>query len=79
MNYNKITNDLLAYEFMYTGTSAYECPCSRTNIPNKNVSDDERCLGLRTRKQETAVGDELRVSARECQLLVNFGSLYIPA
>jgi len=45
----------------------------------KNVSDDERCLGLRTRKPATAVGDKLRVSARECQLLVNFGSVHIPA
>jgi hypothetical protein len=43
------------------------------------VSDDERCLGLRTRKLATAVGDKLRVSAQECQLLVNFGSVHIPA
>jgi hypothetical protein len=27
---------------------------SRTNFPSKNVSDDERCLGLRTRKLATA-------------------------
>jgi hypothetical protein len=45
----------------------------------KNVSDDERCLGLRTRKLATAVGDKLRVSARECHLLVNFVSVHIPA
>ena len=45
----------------------------------KNVSDDERCPGLRTRKPATAFGDKLRVSARECQLLVNFGSVHIPA
>jgi hypothetical protein len=45
----------------------------------RDVSDDERCLGLRTRKLATAVGDKLRVSARECQLLVNFGSVHIPA
>jgi hypothetical protein len=45
----------------------------------KNVSDDERCLGLRTRNPATPVGDKLRVSARECQLLVNFGSVDIPA
>jgi hypothetical protein len=45
----------------------------------KNISDDERCLGLQTRKLAKAGGDKLRVSARECQLLVNFGSVHIPA
>jgi hypothetical protein len=44
----------------------------------KNVSDDEQCLGLRTPKLATAVGDKLRGSAWECQLLVNFGSVHIP-
>jgi hypothetical protein len=34
---------------------------------------------LRTRKLATAVGDKLRGSVRECQLLVNFGSVQIPA
>jgi hypothetical protein len=70
--------------FHYTGTSVHERPCSRTirftnKFSDQNVSDDERCLGLRTRKVATAVGDKLRVSARECQLLVNFGSVHIPA
>jgi hypothetical protein len=43
----------------------------------KNLSDDERFLGLRTRKLATS--GKLRASARECQLLVNFGSGHIPA
>jgi hypothetical protein len=60
-------------------TPVHEQFGSRTNFPSKIVSDDERCLGLRTRKLATAVGDKLRVSARECQLLVNFGSVHIPA
>jgi hypothetical protein len=42
----------------------------------KNISDNERCLGLRTRKMATAVRWEYR---RGSHLLVNFGSVYIPA
>ena len=59
---------------LFTNNSVYE-----QIIRTKNVSDDERCLGLRTRKSATAVGDKLRLSARDCQLLVNFGSVHIPA
>jgi hypothetical protein len=42
----------------------------------KNVSDGERCLGLLTRKLATAASREYR---RGSQLLVNFGSVHIPA
>jgi hypothetical protein len=42
----------------------------------KNVSDDERFLGLRTRKLATAASREYQ---RGSQLLVNFGSVHIPA
>jgi hypothetical protein len=56
-------NTPVVFLLEYSGTSVHERPCLRKNFPSKNVSDDERCLGLRTRK--------LRVSARECQLLVN--------
>jgi hypothetical protein len=41
----------------FTNAPVHEQFGSRTNFPRKNVSDDERCLGLRTRK--------LRVSAWE--------------
>jgi hypothetical protein len=44
-----------------------------------NKFSEQKSLGLRTRKLATAVGDKLRVSARECQLLVNFGSVHISA
>jgi hypothetical protein len=54
------------FTFKYSGTSVHE-----QIFRARNVSDDERCLGLRTRKLATAVGDKLRVSAREYQLLVN--------
>jgi hypothetical protein len=62
----------------FTNAPVHEQFGSRTNFPSKKVSDDKQCLGLRTRKLATAVGDKLRVSARECQLPVNFGSVHIP-
>jgi hypothetical protein len=37
-----------------TNAPVHEQFGSRTNFPKKNVSDDERCLGLRTRKLATA-------------------------
>jgi hypothetical protein len=37
----------------FTNAPVHEQFGSRTNFPSKNVSDDERCLGLRTRKLET--------------------------
>jgi hypothetical protein len=42
----------------------------------KNVSDDERLLGLRTRKLATAASWKYQ---RGSQLMVNFGSVNIPA
>jgi hypothetical protein len=63
----------------FTNAPVHEQFGSRTNFPSKKVSDDERCLGIRTRNLATAVGDKLRVSARECQLRVTFGSVHIPA
>jgi hypothetical protein len=62
----------------FTNAPVHEQFGSRTNFQSKNVSDDERCLGLRTPKLATAIGDKLRGSARECQLLVDFGSVHIP-
>jgi hypothetical protein len=64
------------------GPTLVNCP-RFTNAPvheqifrTKNVSDDERFLGLRTRKLATAANWEYR---RGSQLLVNFGSVDIPA
>jgi hypothetical protein len=44
---------------IYSGTSVHERPCSHTirftnNFFEQKVSDDERCLGLRTSKLATA-------------------------
>jgi hypothetical protein len=54
----------------HSGTSVQERPCSRTNFPSK------KHLGWRTvsRVTNTKAGNngKLRVSARECQLLVNY-------
>jgi hypothetical protein len=60
------------YTCLYSGTSVHE-----QIFRAENVSVDERFLGLRTRKLATAVGWEYRRG--ECQLLVNFGSVHIPA
>jgi hypothetical protein len=65
---------------MYTGTSVHERPCSRTirftNIfSEQNVSDDERCLGLRTRKLATAASWEYRRGSVNCWL-TNLVSVY---
>jgi hypothetical protein len=61
----------------YSGTSVHERPCSRTNFPSK------KRLGWRTVSRITNTqadnSGKLRVSARECQFLVNFGSVNIPA
>jgi hypothetical protein len=77
INVGKIEHGTL--EPRFTNAPVHEQLGSRTSFPSKKVSDDERCLGLRTRKLATAVGYKLRVSARECQLLVNLGSGHIPA
>jgi hypothetical protein len=69
-------------KYLYSGASVHERPCSRTIwftnkfFSGKNVSDDERFLGLRTRKLATAASWEYQ---RGSQLLVNFGSVHIPA
>jgi hypothetical protein len=65
---------------IYSGTSVHERPYLRTirftnKFSQKTVSDDERCLGLRTRKLATAASWEYR---RGSQLLVNFCSVHIP-
>jgi hypothetical protein len=67
---------------VYSGVSVHERPCSRTirftnkYSEQKNASDDERFLGLRTRKLASAASWEYQ---RGSQLLVNFGSVHIPA
>jgi hypothetical protein len=58
----------------YSGTSVHESPCSRT-IRFTNKYSDQKRLGWRTvsRIMNTQAGNrgKLRVSALECQLLVN--------
>jgi hypothetical protein len=58
----------------YSGTSVHE-----QIFWTKNASGDEWCLEKRTRKPATTVGDKLRVSAGEHQLLCNFRSVHISA
>jgi hypothetical protein len=53
----------------FTNAPVHEKFGSQTNFESKKVSVDERFLGLRTRKLATAAS----------QLLVNFGSVHIPA
>jgi hypothetical protein len=48
---------------------------SRTNFRIKNVSDDERCLGLRTRKLATATSCEYLRGSVSCWL-TNLVSVY---
>jgi hypothetical protein len=44
----------------FTNSPFYEQFGSRTNFSSKNFSDDERCLGLRTRKLATAASRQQR-------------------
>jgi hypothetical protein len=65
----------------YSGTSVHERPYSRiirfTNkLSEQNVSDDEQCLGLRTRKLATAASWEYRRRNVSCWLtLAQYTSL----
>jgi hypothetical protein len=73
---------------IYSRASVHERPCSRTiRLTNKfseqkpsrmtnGVSDYEHASWQQ--RQATHLGN-LKVTVRECQLLVNFGSVYIPA
>jgi hypothetical protein len=60
----------------YSGASVHNAPVHEQIFRAKNVSDDERFLGLRTRKLATAASCKYQ---RGSQLLVNFGSVHIPA
>jgi hypothetical protein len=66
----------------YSRASVHERPCSR-KIRFTNKFSEQKSLGWRTvsRITNTQAGKsgKLRASARECQLLVNFGSVHIPA
>jgi hypothetical protein len=44
----------ITVEPRFTNAPVHEQIGSRTNFPSKKVSDDERSLGLRTRKLATA-------------------------
>jgi hypothetical protein len=46
--------DACTVEPRFTNAPVHEQLGSRTNFPSKNVSDNVRCLGLRTRKLATA-------------------------
>jgi hypothetical protein len=60
----------------YSGTSVHERPCSR-KIRFTNKFSEQKSSRI-TNTQAGNIG-KLRVSARECQLPVNFGSVHIPA
>jgi hypothetical protein len=72
-----IFGTLCTVEPRTTNASHHEQIGSRTNLPKKKVSGDERCLELRTLKSATTVGDKLGVSAEERQLLCNFRLVHI--
>jgi hypothetical protein len=59
----------------FTNDPVHERFGSRTNFPNKNLSDDERCLGLRTRKLATEASWEYRRGSVSCWL-TNLVSVY---
>jgi hypothetical protein len=73
---NTLRNDSTV-EPRFTNAPVHEQFGSRTNFPSK------KRLGWRTvaRVTNTQAGNsgKMRVSVRECQLLVNFGSVHIPA
>jgi hypothetical protein len=59
----------------FTNAPVHEQFGSRTNFPSKNVSDDERCLRLRTRKLAPAASLEYRRGSVSCWL-TNLVSVY---
>jgi hypothetical protein len=59
----------------YTNAPVHEQFGSRTNFPTKKVSDDERCLGLWTRKLATEASWEYRCGSVSCWL-TNLVSVY---
>jgi hypothetical protein len=62
----------------FTNAPDHEQFGSRTNSPSKNVSDDERCLGLRTRKPATMASWEYRRGSVSCwSTLAQYTSLLV--
>jgi hypothetical protein len=73
-NFNLHTD--IATISQYSETSVHERPCSRTIRFTNKFSEKKQSRMTNT---EAGNSGKLRVSARECLLLVNFGSVHIPA
>jgi hypothetical protein len=64
-------------EWQYSETLVHERPCSRTNFPSKKRLRWRTVSRITNTKTDNS--GKLRVSARKCQLLVNFVSVHTPA